>query len=474
MAKRFPQSSHLTGGFAPLRMECDAPDLEVEGEIPKDLAGSFYRNGANPQFAPRGQDHWFAGDGMIHAFHIENGRVAYRNRWLRTVKWKLEHEAGEALFAPFDPMHSDPGVMGMETDGLANTNVVWHAGRLMALEEAHAPFELDPDTLESIGPWTFEGKLTGPMTAHPKIDAETGEMLFFGYNADGQISEHMSFHVVDRSGKLVRSEHFRAPYAAMVHDFMVTRDHIIFPIMPLTGSMQRAMSGAPVYAWEPEKGNHIGIMPRRGSVDDIRWFRGDASYVFHPMNAHSNGDTVVCDVCEFEQAPLFPLPDGTPGDPGKAIPRLTRWTFDLARNSSDYKSERLNDLACEFPRLDERRTGLDYRYGFFACDTQPTFKIGGFNGIGRVDHHSGKLDIYDVGAGCATNEPIFVPKSAESPEGVGYVLANVYDDNRKASHLVILDAENVADGPLATAYLDHRVPFGFHGNWKPADAESAS
>jgi len=454
-------------------MECDAPDLEVEGEIPEDLAGSFYRNGANPQFAPRGQDHWFAGDGMIHAFHIENGRVAYRNRWMRTVKWKLEHEAGEALFAPFDPMRSDPSVMGVDTDGLANTNVVWHAGRLLALEEAHAPFELDPDTLESIGSWNFGGKLSGPMTAHPKIDAQTGEMLFFGYNADGQISDQMSFHVVDRSGKLVRSEHFRAPYAAMVHDFMVTRDHIIFPIMPLTGSMERAMRGAPVYAWEPEKGNHIGIMPRRGSVDDIRWFRGDASYVFHPMNAHSNGDTVVCDVCEFEQAPLFPLPDGTPGDPDKAIPRLTRWTFDLSRNTNDYKSERLDDIACEFPRLDERRTGLDYRYGFFACDTQPAFKIGGFNGIGRVDHRTGKLDIYDVGSGCATNEPIFVPKSEDAPEGVGYVLANVYDDNRKASHLVILDAENVADGPLATAFLDHRVPFGFHGNWKPAEEKRA-
>ena len=474
MARRFPKHPQLVGGFAPLRMEADAPDLEVEGEIPADLRGSFYRNGANPQFAPRGDHHWFAGDGMIHAFHIDNGRVAYRNRWVRTVKWKLEHEAGESLFAPFNPMASDPRVMGMETDGLANTNVVWHAGRLLALEEAHAPFELDPVTLDSIGPWTFDGKLKGPMTAHPKIDAETGEMLFFGYNAEGLISEHMSFHVVDRDGRLVRSETFRAPYAAMVHDFIVTRDHVIFPIMPLTGSLERAMQGAPVYAWEPEKGNHIGIMPRRGSVADIRWFRGDASFVFHPMNAHSDGDTVVCDVCEFEQAPLFPHPDGTPGDPNKAIPRLTRWTFDLGRNTSDYKSERLHDVACEFPRLDERRTGLSYRYGFIACDSKPDFRIGAFNGIGRVDHQTGRFDVYDVGAGCATNEPIFVPKSPDAAEGVGYVLANVYDDNRKASHLVILDAENVADGPLATAYLDHRVPFGFHGNWKPAEAPRAT
>jgi carotenoid cleavage dioxygenase len=468
MAKMFPQHPNLIGGFAPIQMECDAPNLVIDGDVPRDLNGTFFRNGPNPQFAPRGQHHWFAGDGMVHAFTVSDGRVSYRNRWARTVKWKTEQKAGEALFAAFNPMESDPSVMGMETDGIANTNIVWHAGKLLALEEAHAPFQMDPETLESKGAWTFDGKLVGPMTAHPKIDPETGEMIFFGYNATGMISPDMSFHVVDRNGKLTRSETFRAPYAAMVHDFMVTRDHVIFPIMPLTGSMERAMSGAPVYAWEPEMGTHIGIMPRNGTVADMRWFKGDPAYVFHPMNAHTVGDKVVCDVCEFEEAPLFPMPDGRPGDPSKAVPRLTRWTFDLGRNSDDFKVERLNDIACEFPRLDERRSGLSYRYGFVACDTDPEFKVGGFNGIGRVDHTTGNFEIYDVGAGCATNEPIFVPRSPDAAEGEGYVLANIYDEGRKASHLVILDAQNLADGPLATAYLDHRVPFGFHGNWKPA------
>jgi len=449
-------------------MECDAPDLIVEGEVPRELNGAFFRNGPNAQFAPRGDYHFFAGDGMVHGFYLDDGRVSYRNRFVRTIKYKTEKEAGEALFSAFNPMDTDPSVAGMETDGLANTNVVWHGGKLLALEEAHAPFELDPGTLESKGPWTFGDKLKGPMTAHPKIDHETGEMLFFGYNADGMISEQMSFHVADRDGNLTRSETFAAPYASMVHDFMVTKDHVIFPIMPLTGSMERAMSGAPVYAWEPEKGVHIGIMPRNGSVSEMRWFKGDPSFVFHPMNAHTSDDTVICDVCEFEEAPLFPMVDGTPGDPSKAVPRLTRWTFDLGRNSDDYKVELLDDLPCEFPRLDERLTGMTYRYGYFACDSNPEFKVGGFNGIGRVDHDTGRTEIYDVGEACATNEPVFVPKSEDAAEGEGFLLANVYDDNRKATHLVILDAQNVSAGPLAKAYLDHRVPFGFHGNWCPA------
>ncbi len=467
MAQPFPNHPNLVDGFAPIHMEVDAPDLIVEGEVPQELRGAFFRNGPNPQYAPRGDHHWFAGDGMIHGFYIADGKVSYKNRYVRTIKWKMENEAGRSLFSPLNPMDTDESVQGMETDGAANTNIVWHAGKLYALEEAHAPFELDPYTLESVGPNTYGGKLVGPMTAHPKIDPDNGEMLFFGYNADGMISDAMSFHVADKDGNLIRSETFKAPYAAMVHDFMVTKDLVIFPIMPLTGSLERAMSGGPVYAWEPEKGSHIGIMPRDGSVEDIRWFKGDPAYVFHPMNAHSDGDTVTCDVCEFEQAPLFPWADGTPGDPSKAVPRLTRWTFDLGQNSDDYKWERLDDIACEFPRLDERFTAKDYRYGYFACDTNPAFKVGGFNGIGRVDHETGGIEVYDVGEACATNEPIFVPRADDAPEGDGFLLANVYDANRKASHLVILDAQNVKAGPLATAYLDHRVPFGFHGNWAP-------
>ena len=209
--------------------------------------------------------------------------------------------------------------------------------------------------------------------------------------------------------------------------------------------------------------------PRNGTVEDLRWFRGEPGFVFHPMNAHTNGDMVTCDVCEFEEAPLFPSPDGTPGDPSKAVPRLTRWTFDLGQNSDEYKWERLDDVACEFPRLDERRTGLSYRYGYMACDTNPEFKVGGFNGIARVDHQTGAIERYDVGEGCATNEPIFVPAGSDAAEGEGFLLANTYDANRGASQLVILDAQNVTAGPLATAYLDHRVPFGFHGNWRQGD-----
>ena len=264
MSKPFPTDDpFLRGYYAPLHMECDAPNLPVSGELPKELNGWLYRNGPNPQFAPRGPYHWFAGDGMLHAFHVENARVSYRNRWVRTPKWELEHAEGEGLSGAFgNPRFSDPRIVELGST-LANTNVVWHAGRLLALEEAHAPFEVDPATLAPKGYHHFDGKLVGPMTAHPKLDASNGEMVFFGYAAKGRFTPELSLHVVDRDGALKRSQWFQAPYPSMVHDFVITRDWIILPIFPLTGSMDRAMKGLPPYAWEPDKGTHVALVPRR-------------------------------------------------------------------------------------------------------------------------------------------------------------------------------------------------------------------
>ena len=306
------------------------------------------------------------------------------------------------------------------------------------------------------------------MSAHPKIDPETGEMLFFAYNADGIISPRMAFHVADRDGNLIRSEWFDAPYAAMVHDFITTRDYIIFPIMPLTGSMERAMQGGPVYAWEAKKSSYIGIMPRNGTVEDIRWFEGDPAYVFHPMNAHNDGEKIICEVCQYEEAPLFPHADGSKPDPEKSSAKLMRWVFDLSVNTNTYKVEQLDDMRTEFPRLDERFAGLSYRHGYFACVVGSGAEGNRYNGIGHIDLSSGEIKTFNEGDEFAISEPVFVPRQANSPEGEGYLLATVYNSQTDKSHLIILDAENIDAGPLARAMLDHRVPFGFHGNWRSA------
>ena len=153
MAKAFPTDNpFLRGYYGPVNTEADAAHLQITGEMPKELCGTLYRNGPNPQFAPRGPYHWFGGDGMIHAFHIENGNVSYKNRWVRTPKWEIENKEGEGLSGTFgNPRYTDPRVLALNST-IANTNIVWHGGRLLALEEAHAPFALDPASLMPVGP----------------------------------------------------------------------------------------------------------------------------------------------------------------------------------------------------------------------------------------------------------------------------------------------------------------------------------
>ncbi len=468
MSQPFPDYPFFTGNYAPISFEADAPDLVVRGEMPKDLAGTLYRNGPNPQFAPRDQNyHWFIGDGMIHAFHIENGRVAYRNRWVRTPKWQLEHDANKALFGSWgNPMTSDPSVAG-KSAGVANTNIVWHAGKLLALVESQLPFALDADTLAPHGYDDFAGGLAGgKVTAHPKLDPETGEMVFFAYSAGGFFTRTMLYGVVDKTGKLTRLDKFEAPFSAMVHDFLVTRNYVLFPILPLTGSLERAMSGKPAFAWEPAKGSHVGVMKRNADVSTIRWFQCDPCYVFHPMNAYEDGDKIVADVMQYPEAPLFPDPDGKPGDPAKAVARLTRWTFDLAGNSDGFKREQIDDLGAEFPRLDERFAGLPYRHGYYAASSGGL--IEGFDTLGHLDLKTGKRALYRAPEGDAFGEPIFVPRHAGAPEGEGYLLAAVYRGEEKRSDLAIFDAASLDKGPIAVAEVSHRVPFGFHGNWRAA------
>jgi carotenoid cleavage dioxygenase len=457
-----PINPYLSGNFAPVDGEDDF-DLKVEGEIPADLAGAFYRNGPNPQFAPRGDYHWFGGDGMIHGFFVEGGKVRYRNRYVRTPKWMAENAAGHALFGTFgNPSTSDPSVIGKDS-GVANTNIVWHAGKLMALEEGHMPTELDPVTLETKG---YLADYRGRVTAHPKLDPETGEMVWFGYSI-GEIpfGKTLSYGVTNAAGEVVRRDDFEAPYSSMVHDFLVTRRHVLFPILPLTGSLERAMKGQMPYAWEPEKGAFVGVMARDAAVDTIRWFEVDACYVFHPMNAWEEGTRIFADVMEYPVAPLFPRADG--GRSENSAARLVRWTIDLAGDSNQIQREPLDDMAGEFPRFDERRAGLSYRHGWFAANTERPGDVR-FDAIAHLDLGSGKRTIFELGAGDATGEPIFIPRSASAAEGDGWVISVVYRGHEDRSDFLVFDAQDIPAGPIATAQMPRRVPFGFHGNWRAA------
>ncbi|MGE0821621.1 MAG: carotenoid oxygenase family protein [Candidatus Binatia bacterium] len=461
MSRPFPNTPFLNGNYGPWPMEGEICDVVIEGEVPRELNGTLYRNGPNPQFAPRGRYHWFDGDGMIHAFHIHDGKVDYRNRWVRTQRFSLEREAGESLFGGLNDMTvTDPRAAGVFPNA-ANTNIIWHAGKLLALWEAGPPHALDPDTLDTVGPYDFSGSLLGPMTAHPKLDPETGELLFFGYSP---FPPYLRYYVASADGKVTRSEEIDVPVPTMMHDFITTREHVIFMVCPATLRAENLVTATPI-RWEPELGTTIGIMPRTGGNADVRWFATNPCYVFHPLNAYADGKQVIADVCRYPQVPLFGAERDANGLENTARAILTRWTFDLARGQ--LQAEPVDELPTEFPRLDERFTGLAYRHGYAATRIGSPSAAGPFNAIIHYDLQSETRTIHDFGSTSFTSEPVFVPRLPHSPEGEGVLLAVVYRQEENRSDLVVLDAENLDHKPLAVVKLPHRVPYGFHGNWAP-------
>lgn len=430
--------------YAPVPTECDAEDLPVIGELPRELNGTLFRNGPNPQF-PNGH-HWFFGDGMVHAFTLREGRAGYRNRWVRTPKFLAERQAGHALDGRF-------------AGGVANTNILIHAGRLLALEEADPPIEIDPATLETRAARDLGG--AGPVTAHPKIDPETGALRFFGYAAGGPFSPVIRFGSVDRDGRAGAMETFEAPYCSMVHDFIVTEHYVVFPILPLAGSLSRAMRGELPWAWEPELGAHLGVMRLDSGVRTLHWFRAETGYVFHVMNAWEEDGRILADVMRYEEPPLFPRADGTPTDPARARAVLTRWTVDPNGGTDAFTSQTLDDLAGEFPRVDDRRAGRAYRHGWFAGARGEELDT-----IAHLDRATGRRTLLELPPGDVTSEPVFAARAPDAPEGDGWVLAVVWRGAEARSELLVLRADAIEVGPVATIRLPQRVPFGFHGNWE--------
>ena len=434
---------YLRGNFAPVEREVSATQLEVEGQIPESLGGLYLRNGPNPTEGDPG--HWFAGDGMIHGVRLEAGRADwYRNRYVQTKSFQ-----GDPT-----PMVSEEGVVDYSV-GKSNTNVIGHAGRILALVESSFPMEMSRD-LDTVGLATFDGKLQAAFTAHPKICGATGEMLAFGY---GFVPPFLSYYRISADGEMVQNELIEVPGPTMMHDFAVTRNHVIFMDLPVCFSAERALEGGMPFAWEPSYGARLGVMPREGSNADIKWLEIDPCYVFHPLNAYEKDGTIVMDVARYAS-----LWSRDSLDFRDAL--LTRWTIDLA--SGTVKEEALDDRPIEFPRVDPRCEGLPNRYGYaVATETSDGLTL---QTLIKYDLEGDRSDTHDFGPGTAPGEGVFVPASPDAAEDEGFVLAYVYDGERDASDFVVLDAQNFGAEPLARVKLPQRVPFGFHGNWVPDPA----
>ena len=250
---------YLAGLYAPVAVERDDPQLSVTGRLPEGLAGMYLRNGPNPRFEPKGRYHIFDGDGMLHGLTLDGaGSATYRNRWVRTEGLAVEERAGRGIYggmANGDFATPEETGGGPTMKNVANTNVLRHAGRIFCLWEAGLPTEVTP-TLDTLGEYDFGGKLTGPLTAHPKIDPVTGEMFAYGYSA---IPPYLRYYVFSADGQLVRSVDIDLPAPVMIHDFAITERHAVFLDAPAIFDFASFVEGGPMLAWKPELGTRIGV-----------------------------------------------------------------------------------------------------------------------------------------------------------------------------------------------------------------------
>jgi len=437
----------MQGGFEPVRDEVEAFDLEVTGALPPELTGLYVRNGSNP--AAGTSPHWFLGDGMVHGVALEAGRALwYRNRYVDTPMYR----SGKGVFgggAPGGPNNQ------------SNVSVFRHGGRLLSSGEIGFPYELSTDDLSTVGPYDYAGRLTTAMTAHPKEDPDTGELHFFGY---GFFPPYLTYHVADASGALRLSQEVEVAGPTMMHDFAITERDVIFWELPVVFDMDaalRALEGAEGefgFRWDPSYGARIGVMPLGGPTSEIRWVEIDPCFVFHGVNAHRDGDRIVMDVCVLPQA--FGDTDGD------SVPH--RWTIDTSGPELRFQDEVLTDRPMDLPAIDRRRTGRANRHAWYllteSLDDYPVE----FAGLGRRDDRTGEFDEYTPGPGLRVNEGFVVP--AGDGEGEGWLLTYAWDRARGASDLLVLDALDLAAGPVARVHLPARVPYGFHGTWVPAEA----
>ena len=473
MSLPFPDHPYLTGHHAPNRFEADAPDLLVEGEIPRDLAGVFYRNGPEPLHPTRGDEyHWFDGDGMIYAFFIEDGRVDMRNRWVRTEKFELEQAAGKRLFGVFgNPATSDPSVAGKRYN-TANTNIILHGGKLLALMEGAPAVELDPRTLATRGEETYGGAITSTFSAHPKLDQATGELLNIGSMIHGPGGDkEIRFDVIAADGSLTRSEYIPVPHMSLMHTFLATENWVVFPVLPLDIDIGRAMRGGPINAWVRDRPSKLAVMPRNGSASDVRWFEYDPRHMFHELNMWEEDGRIIADVATAAGTALFPDDAGNRMTHAESALSLRRWTIDLKANSNVMREEVLNGRDIQFPRPDDRFVTRRSRFGFANLNLQSVDgRVDGMDGVIGFDTVTGAEDIFHFGAGSAAGEMVFAPRTGSTGEGDGYAMTIVHPANSATSQLAIFDARDIAAGPVARVHIPFRVPSGFHCNYYSADS----
>jgi carotenoid cleavage dioxygenase len=481
MVQRFGDKHPGGDLFTTLRFEGEIADCEVEGDIPRDIRGTFYRLGGDWSYPPKyANEVPFSADGYISMFRFHDGRVDYKGRFVRTPRYLANRKAGRQLFGNYrNRRGDDPSVRGLSST-VSNTTPVVHAGRLFATKEDARPYEIDPHTLDTKGEYDFGGKLSSlTFTAHPKIDPVTGEMIAFGYEATGEASTDLFVYFIDKSGQVKREVRLQAPYVSENHDMAISRTHVVIPHFPLTTSKEW-LAASPEnlhWYWDERLPGYLLVLPRDGDAKDARWIKGPPHTMGHTLNARTEGNKLVVDgtVSDANPYPFFPNRDGSPWTPVTGMSTIRRWVVDLGSKSDGWEEQTpFPQYQGGLPRIDDRFWTQPYRYGYLGYtdfSRPPSVKLSGLpsfpltNSLGRFDMTAGKSESLFVGDNGNLQEACFVPKGAKAAEGSGYLVAVFTNLVENRAELLVVDAERMQE--IGRVILPFHIAAQVHGVWAP-------
>ena len=461
---------YLHGVYAPTTREVSADALEVEGELPRDLFGGYFRNGPNSVHAPVNRYHWFDGDGMVHGIWFEDGKARFANRWVQTKGHVAERDKGDTIWGgvlgPFD--FSLPGGPLKDT---ANTDLILVDGKLYALwYESGRLYELDTRTLETIGIERFGGQLQRRVSAHSKVCPVTGDFVFFSY---GDRPPYMRYGVRSRDGRFHQVD-ITLPGPRRPHDIGVTPKYSILHDFPMFFDPELfKRTGKRIPLFHREVPTRYGVIPRWGTDAEVQWFEFEPCYMLHVVNCWEDGDKVVMVGCRTDDPTL--RPDKRDGRIAamlsgiKLQARLYRWEMNLV--TGETSEGPLDDLNAEFPMIHPDVLGVKNRYSYHQ--RIPYEVPAAFHGLVKYDLQTGDRVQVDYGEGVFGSEAPFAPAAdagTQAAEDDGYVLSFVTDRADWSSACLVYRADTLADGPIARVKLPLRLPAGFHATWVPGEA----
>nr|AAT68189.1 carotenoid cleavage dioxygenase 1 [Petunia x hybrida]WRM38006.1 carotenoid cleavage dioxygenase 1 [synthetic construct] len=479
---------YLSGNFAPTDETPPLNDLPIKGHLPECLNGEFVRVGPNPKFAPVAGYHWFDGDGMIHGLRIKDGKATYVSRYVRTSRLKQEEFFEGAKFMKIGDLK---GLFGLFTvymqmlraklkildtsygNGTANTALVYHHGKLLALSEADKPYALkvlEDGDLQTLGMLDYDKRLLHSFTAHPKVDPVTGEMFTFGYAHE---PPYITYRVISKDGIMQDPVPITIPEAIMMHDFAITENYAIMMDLPLCFRPKEMVKNNQLaFTFDTTKKARFGVLPRYAKSEAlIRWFELPNCFIFHNANAWEEGDEVVLITCRLPHPDL----DMVNGEVKENLENFSNELYEMRFNmkSGAASQKKLSESSVDFPRINENYTGRKQRY-VYGTTLNSIAKV---TGIIKFDLHAepetGKKQlevggnvqgIFDLGPGRFGSEAVFVPSQpgTECEEDDGYLIFFVHDENTGKSAVNVIDAKTMSAEPVAVVELPKRVPYGFH------------